>query len=55
MTFRRKGLLTSRDSQKFRYSYLPARPYSAAKYPAKVRRLVAVSANIRPDAIYPSS
>src|SRR5690242_3628174 len=25
---------------------------TAAKYPAKVRRLVAVSANIRPDAIY---
>jgi len=27
--------------------------HTAAKYPAKVRRLVAVSANIRPDAIYP--
>jgi pimeloyl-ACP methyl ester carboxylesterase len=26
---------------------------TAAKYPAKVRRLVAVSVNIRPDAIYP--
>jgi pimeloyl-ACP methyl ester carboxylesterase len=26
---------------------------TAAKYPAKVRRLVVVSANIRPDAIYP--
>jgi pimeloyl-ACP methyl ester carboxylesterase len=26
--------------------------HTAAKYPAKVRRLVAVSANIRPDAIY---
>src|SRR5207302_9334030 len=26
---------------------------TAAKYPAKIRRLVAVSANIRPDAIYP--
>src|SRR5205814_9825770 len=26
---------------------------TAAKYPAKVRRLVAVSANIRTDAIYP--
>lgn len=26
--------------------------HAAAKYPAKVRRLVAVSANIRPDAIY---
>jgi pimeloyl-ACP methyl ester carboxylesterase len=26
---------------------------TAAHYPAKVRRLVAVSANIRPDAIYP--
>ncbi len=26
---------------------------TAAKYPAKVRRLVAVSANMRPDAIYP--
>src|SRR5260370_23832410 len=26
---------------------------TAAKYPSKVRRLVAVSANIRPDAIYP--
>jgi pimeloyl-ACP methyl ester carboxylesterase len=26
---------------------------TAAKYPAKVRRLVAVSANVRPDAIYP--
>ena len=26
---------------------------TAAQYPAKVRRLVAVSANIRPDAIYP--
>jgi pimeloyl-ACP methyl ester carboxylesterase len=26
---------------------------TAAKYPAKVRRLVMVSANIRPDAIYP--
>src|SRR5438270_3623576 len=28
--------------------------HTAAKYPAKVRRLVAVSANIRPDAIYPA-
>jgi pimeloyl-ACP methyl ester carboxylesterase len=27
--------------------------HTAAKYPAKVRRLVVVSANIRPDAIYP--
>lgn len=27
--------------------------HTASKYPAKVRRLVAVSANIRPDAIYP--
>jgi pimeloyl-ACP methyl ester carboxylesterase len=27
--------------------------HTAAKYPAKVQRLVAVSANIRPDAIYP--
>jgi pimeloyl-ACP methyl ester carboxylesterase len=27
--------------------------HTAAKYPAKVRRLVMVSANIRPDAIYP--
>ena len=27
--------------------------YLAAKYPDKIRRLVAVSANIRPDAIYP--
>src|SRR5690349_5259979 len=27
--------------------------HTAAKYPAKARRLVAVSANIRPDAIYP--
>ena len=27
--------------------------HTAAKYPAKVRRLVTVSANIRPDAIYP--
>src|SRR5438094_10303897 len=27
--------------------------HTAAKYPANVRRLVAVSANIRPDAIYP--
>jgi pimeloyl-ACP methyl ester carboxylesterase len=27
--------------------------HTAAKYPAKVRRLVAASANIRPDAIYP--
>ncbi|MDQ6773822.1 MAG: alpha/beta hydrolase [Candidatus Dormibacteraeota bacterium] len=27
--------------------------HTAAKYPAKVSRLVAVSANIRPDAIYP--
>src|SRR5437016_1632406 len=27
---------------------------TAAKYPKKVRRLVAVSANIRPDAIYPA-
>jgi pimeloyl-ACP methyl ester carboxylesterase len=27
--------------------------HTAAKYPAKIRRLVAVSANIRPDAIYP--
>jgi pimeloyl-ACP methyl ester carboxylesterase len=26
--------------------------HAAAKYPAKIRRLVAVSANIRPDAIY---
>ncbi len=26
---------------------------TAAQYPAKIRRLVAVSANIRPDAIYP--
>src|SRR5437879_1658883 len=26
---------------------------TAAKHPAKIRRLVAVSANIRPDAIYP--
>src|SRR2546428_11795914 len=26
--------------------------HTAAKYPAKVRRLVAASANIRPDAIY---
>src|SRR6266849_6261577 len=26
--------------------------HTAAKYPAKVRRLVAVSANVRPDAIY---
>jgi pimeloyl-ACP methyl ester carboxylesterase len=26
--------------------------HTAAKYPAKVRRLVAISANIRPDAIY---
>src|SRR5437763_14054463 len=28
---------------------------TAAQYPAKVRRLVAVSANIRPDAIYPAT
>jgi len=27
--------------------------HTAAKYPAKVRRLVMVSANVRPDAIYP--
>jgi len=27
--------------------------HTAAQYPAKVRRLVAASANIRPDAIYP--
>src|SRR5438309_3519998 len=27
--------------------------HTAAKYPAKVRRLVAAAANIRPDAIYP--
>jgi pimeloyl-ACP methyl ester carboxylesterase len=27
--------------------------HTAAKYPAKIRRLVAASANIRPDAIYP--
>jgi pimeloyl-ACP methyl ester carboxylesterase len=27
--------------------------HTAAKYPAEVRRLVAASANIRPDAIYP--
>src|SRR6266702_3355047 len=27
--------------------------FTASKYPAKVRRLVAASANIRPDAIYP--
>src|SRR5947208_6066547 len=27
--------------------------HTAAKYPAKVRRLVMVSANLRPDAIYP--
>jgi pimeloyl-ACP methyl ester carboxylesterase len=27
--------------------------HTATKYPAKVRRLVAASANIRPDAIYP--
>src|SRR3989441_11956655 len=27
--------------------------HTAAKYPAKARRLVAASANIRPDAIYP--
>jgi pimeloyl-ACP methyl ester carboxylesterase len=27
--------------------------HTAAEYPAKVRRLVAASANIRPDAIYP--
>jgi pimeloyl-ACP methyl ester carboxylesterase len=27
--------------------------HTAAKYPAKVGRLVAASANIRPDAIYP--
>ena len=27
--------------------------HTAAKYPSKVRRLVVVSANIRPDAIYP--
>src|SRR5215467_13154788 len=27
--------------------------HTAARYPAKVRRLVAASANIRPDAIYP--
>ena len=27
--------------------------HTAAKYPTKVRRLVAASANIRPDAIYP--
>ena len=27
--------------------------HTAAKYPAKVRRLVVASANIRPDAIYP--
>jgi pimeloyl-ACP methyl ester carboxylesterase len=27
--------------------------HTAAKYPGKVRRLVAASANIRPDAIYP--
>src|SRR5690349_17438776 len=26
---------------------------TAAKYPAKIRRLIAASANIRPDAIYP--
>src|SRR3982074_2883252 len=28
-------------------------PHTAAQYPTKVRRLVAASANIRPDAIYP--
>src|SRR5205807_4461076 len=27
--------------------------HTAARYPAKVRRLVAAAANIRPDAIYP--
>src|SRR5207245_9527108 len=27
--------------------------HTAAKYPSKVRRLVAVSANVRPDAVYP--
>src|ERR1700716_3412228 len=27
--------------------------HTAAKYPAKIRRLVMVSANLRPDAIYP--
>jgi pimeloyl-ACP methyl ester carboxylesterase len=27
--------------------------HTAAKYPAKIRRLVIVSANVRPDAIYP--
>src|SRR5881409_2642973 len=27
--------------------------HTAAQYPAKVRRLVAASANLRPDAIYP--
>src|SRR2546421_182843 len=27
--------------------------HTAAQYPAKIRRLVAASANIRPDAIYP--
>ncbi|MGH8823592.1 MAG: alpha/beta fold hydrolase [Jiangellaceae bacterium] len=27
--------------------------HAAAKYPAKIRRLVVVSANIRPDAVYP--
>ena len=27
--------------------------HTAARYPAKVRRLVAASANLRPDAIYP--
>ena len=27
--------------------------HTAAKYPARIRRLVAASANIRPDAIYP--
>ena len=27
--------------------------HTAAKYPAKIRRLVAAAANIRPDAIYP--
>src|SRR5262249_29777438 len=28
--------------------------HTAAKYPAKVRRLVAASAHIRPDALYPA-
>jgi hypothetical protein len=31
----------------------PVALHTAAKYPAKVGRLVAASANIRPDAIYP--